>query len=109
MDLVNKAGAGSSGDAPPPPHVEPWARDLVLAFEDQASKVCGHFLYQVNPRDFAAGQQILARSRDDWTEITAAIVCRLTERTSENSEDSFARWKALRELVRHILRSRLPW
>jgi hypothetical protein len=112
MDLIDKVDARSTGDAPPSLHVEPWARELVLAFEAQASQVEPHFLYHTDPRDFPTGQQILARSRDDWIEVTAAIVSRIKE-IDDQSGDTYGpnmrRLEPLSQLARHILRSRLPW
>lgn len=109
--------AGPSGAAVGPLHVEPWASEMVLAYEAQASQAEFHRMYQTNPRDFAAGQLILALGRSEWTEIVAAIACRLKEIEDNTSRapanidkrDSRRLWEPLQQLAIQILRVQLPW
>jgi Domain of unknown function (DUF4132)/TilS substrate binding domain len=109
--------AGPSDAAVRPLQVAPWASEMTLAYGAQASQAKFDFMYNTNPRDFPAGQQILALGRSEWIEIVAAIACRLKEIEDDMSRAPAnvdwgvfrPRWEPLEQLSIQILRPQLPW
>jgi Domain of unknown function (DUF4132) len=118
MEPLSKLKAALSGGLYPVLEVQPWARELVQFFLDEAEPRLAYPMRRPQLKDSPGGQRILASGQAGWGELAAAILVRLKALYEENEAavragvHTYVFWRRceiLREVLGRLLRPRLPY